>query len=109
MKYQRHDLKQEQRNEGSLHLYVFLQVEDCVKSLCEVLGLSSVCDLYRRHMADLLQWLCDSQRCWTTHSVHKNLLHIVALQSGECKRQRNEHDSTVKLLRSDPHPQGSEM
>ncbi|KAL7861160.1 hypothetical protein AOLI_G00175090 [Acnodon oligacanthus] len=58
------------------------RVEECVRCMCEVLGFSSVCDLYRLHMADLLQWLSDSQRCWTAHSVHSNLLDIIALQSG---------------------------
>ncbi|KAL6475991.1 hypothetical protein MHYP_G00144900 [Metynnis hypsauchen] len=58
------------------------RVEECVRCMCEVLGFNSVCDLYRLHMADLLQWLSDSQRCWTAHSVHSNLLDIIALQSG---------------------------
>uniref|UniRef100_A0A8B9J8C4 TOG domain-containing protein n=1 Tax=Astyanax mexicanus TaxID=7994 RepID=A0A8B9J8C4_ASTMX len=58
--------------------------EECVRCLCTVLGLSDVSDLYRQHMADLLHWLSDSQHCWTAHSVHKNLLNIIALQSGVC-------------------------
>ncbi|KAG9263943.1 dynein assembly factor 5, axonemal [Astyanax mexicanus] len=58
------------------------RAEECVRCLCTVLGLSDVSDLYRQHMADLLQWLSDSQHCWTAHSVHKNLLNIIALQSG---------------------------
>ncbi|XP_066498127.1 dynein axonemal assembly factor 5-like [Hoplias malabaricus] len=58
------------------------RTEDCVSRVCLVLGLSRVCDLYRQHMADLLQWLSDSQHCWTSHSAHKHLLDVIALQSG---------------------------
>ncbi|XP_072549719.1 dynein axonemal assembly factor 5-like [Salminus brasiliensis] len=58
------------------------KVEECVRCVCLVLGLGGLSDLYRRHMTDLLQWLSDSQHCWTAHSVHKNLLDIIALQSG---------------------------
>ncbi|KAI4878326.1 hypothetical protein NFI96_024324, partial [Prochilodus magdalenae] len=58
------------------------RVEECMKCLCGLLGFSGVCDLYRLHMAELLQWLSDSQHCWTAHSVHKHLLDVIALQSG---------------------------
>jgi len=55
-----------------------------MRSLCEAQGLSGVCELYRQHMADLLQWLSDSHHTWTSYSIQKTQLEIVAMQSGEC-------------------------
>uniref|UniRef100_A0A8C1EMS0 Dynein axonemal assembly factor 5 n=1 Tax=Cyprinus carpio carpio TaxID=630221 RepID=A0A8C1EMS0_CYPCA len=58
------------------------QAEESVRCLCEAQGLSGACELYRQHMADLLQWLSDSHHNWTSHSIQKTQLEIIAMQSG---------------------------
>ncbi|ROL51129.1 Dynein assembly factor 5, axonemal [Anabarilius grahami] len=58
------------------------KAEESLRSLCEAQGLSGACDLYRQHMADLLQWLSDSHHTWTSYSVQKTQLEIIAMQSG---------------------------
>uniref|UniRef100_A0A8C1VW80 Dynein axonemal assembly factor 5 n=1 Tax=Cyprinus carpio TaxID=7962 RepID=A0A8C1VW80_CYPCA len=58
------------------------QAEESVRCLCEAQGLSGACELYRQHMADLLQWLSDSHHTWTSHSIQKTQLEIIAMQSG---------------------------
>ncbi|XP_051572225.1 dynein axonemal assembly factor 5-like [Myxocyprinus asiaticus] len=58
------------------------KAEECVRCLCEAQALSGVCELYRQHMADLLQWLSDSQHTWTSYSIQKTQLEIIAVQSG---------------------------
>lgn len=60
------------------------QAEESVRCLCEAQGLSGACELYRQHMADLLQWLCDSHHTWTSYSIQKTQLEIITVQSGEC-------------------------
>lgn len=66
----------------SLSLVFSLQAEKCILCLCQVLSLSSVHELYRQHMAQLLQWLLESQTSWSTYSIQKTQLEIIALQSG---------------------------
>ncbi|XP_056608778.1 dynein axonemal assembly factor 5 [Triplophysa dalaica] len=63
---------QEQHNEA----------EELMRRLCEVQSLPGMCELYRRHMNDLLLWLFDSHHAWTGHSVQKTQLEIIAVQSG---------------------------
>ncbi|XP_052409309.1 dynein axonemal assembly factor 5 [Carassius gibelio] len=58
------------------------KAEECVRCLCEAQGLSGACELYRQHMADLLQWLSDSHHTWTSYSIQKTQLEIIAVQSG---------------------------
>ncbi|KAK7175263.1 hypothetical protein R3I93_002230 [Phoxinus phoxinus] len=58
------------------------KAEESVRSLCEAQGLSEACELYRQHMADLLQWLSDSHHTWTSYSIQKTQLEIIAMQSG---------------------------
>ncbi|CAM4339129.1 unnamed protein product [Leuciscus chuanchicus] len=58
------------------------KAEESVRSLCEAQGLSGACELYRQHMADLLQWLSDSHHTWTSYSIQKTQLEIIAMQSG---------------------------
>ncbi|MCI4385290.1 hypothetical protein PGIGA_G00048680 [Pangasianodon gigas] len=63
-------------------LFSLLQAEECVLRLCQVLSLSSVHELYRQHMPQLLQWLLESPNSWSTYSIQKTQLEIIALQSG---------------------------
>ncbi|XP_059416461.1 dynein axonemal assembly factor 5-like [Carassius carassius] len=58
------------------------KAEESVRCLCEAQGLGGVCELYRQHMADLLQWLSDSHHTWTSYSIQKTQLEIIAMQSG---------------------------
>ncbi|XDV12491.1 hypothetical protein PO909_001155 [Leuciscus waleckii] len=58
------------------------KAEESVRSLSEAQGLSGACELYRQHMADLLQWLSDSHHTWTSYSIQKTQLEIIAMQSG---------------------------
>ncbi|RXN35484.1 dynein assembly factor axonemal [Labeo rohita] len=58
------------------------KAEESVRCLCEAQGLSGACELYRQHMADLLQWLCDSHHTWTSYSIQKTQLEIITVQSG---------------------------
>lgn len=75
-----HDIAQFQ----NVGLSVFVsQAEELMRRLCEVQSLSGVCELYRRHMTDLMQWLFDSHHAWTGHSIQKTQLEIIAVQSGE--------------------------
>ncbi|XP_058270319.1 dynein axonemal assembly factor 5-like [Hemibagrus wyckioides] len=65
----------------STELQIHTKAEECVLCLCQVLSLS-VHELYRQHMAQLLQWLMESPKSWSTYSVKKTQLEIIALQSG---------------------------
>uniref|UniRef100_A0A8C1HUQ8 Dynein axonemal assembly factor 5 n=1 Tax=Cyprinus carpio carpio TaxID=630221 RepID=A0A8C1HUQ8_CYPCA len=58
------------------------KAEESVRCLCEAQGLSGACELYRQHMTDLLQWLSDSHHTWTSYSIQKTQLEIIAMQSG---------------------------
>uniref|UniRef100_A0A672RML2 Dynein assembly factor 5, axonemal-like n=1 Tax=Sinocyclocheilus grahami TaxID=75366 RepID=A0A672RML2_SINGR len=58
------------------------QAEASVRCLCEAQGLSGACELYRQHMADLLQWLSDSHHTWTSYSIQKTQLEVIVGQSG---------------------------
>ncbi|XP_065109082.1 dynein axonemal assembly factor 5 [Paramisgurnus dabryanus] len=55
---------------------------ELVRCLCEIQSLTGVYELYRRHMADLLQWLFESHHTWTSYSIQKTQLEIIAVQSG---------------------------
>ncbi|XP_017311966.1 dynein axonemal assembly factor 5 isoform X2 [Ictalurus punctatus] len=61
---------------------IHTKAEECVLTLSLVLGLSNVHELYRQHMAQLLQWLLESQNSWSTHSIQKTQLEIITFQSG---------------------------
>ncbi|XP_060757414.1 dynein axonemal assembly factor 5-like isoform X3 [Neoarius graeffei] len=61
---------------------ILTKAEKCVLCLCQVQSLSSVHELYRQHMAQLLQWLGESQTSWFAYSIQKTQLEIIALQSG---------------------------
>ncbi|KAF5896969.1 dynein assembly factor 5, axonemal-like, partial [Clarias magur] len=58
------------------------KAEECVLCLCNVQSLSIVHELYRQHMAQLLQWLLESQNYWSSYSIQKTQLEIIVLQSG---------------------------
>nr|XP_021327043.1 dynein assembly factor 5, axonemal-like isoform X2 [Danio rerio] len=58
------------------------KAEKLLRSVCAAQALSGVCDLYRQHMAALLQWLSDSHQTWTSFSIQKTQLEIIAMQSG---------------------------
>ncbi|KAF7698269.1 dynein axonemal assembly factor 5-like [Silurus meridionalis] len=62
--------------------HIHTKAEECVLRLCHVLNLNSVHELYRQHMDKLLQWLLESQNSWSTYSIQKTQLEIIALQSG---------------------------
>ncbi|XP_057202919.1 dynein axonemal assembly factor 5 isoform X2 [Triplophysa rosa] len=66
----------------SSHQEQHSEAEELMRRLCEVQSLPGVCELYRRHMTDLLLWLFDSHHAWTGHSVQKTQLEIIAVQSG---------------------------
>uniref|UniRef100_A0A671MPT5 Dynein assembly factor 5, axonemal-like n=1 Tax=Sinocyclocheilus anshuiensis TaxID=1608454 RepID=A0A671MPT5_9TELE len=57
------------------------QQEQCSK-LYTLDTTSLTCELYRQHMADLLQWLSDSHHTWTSYSIQKTQLEIITRQSG---------------------------
>ncbi|XP_060748119.1 dynein axonemal assembly factor 5-like [Tachysurus vachellii] len=57
------------------------KAEDCVLCLCQVQSLR-VHELYRQHMAQLLQWLMESPESWSTYSIKNTQLEIIAFQSG---------------------------
>ncbi|XP_076838307.1 dynein axonemal assembly factor 5 [Brachyhypopomus gauderio] len=58
------------------------KAEECVACLSRVLGLGSVFELYRQHMAQLLQWLLESLHSCSAYSIQKTQLDIIACQSG---------------------------
>ena len=55
----------------------------CVRSLCEVQGVSAVCEVYRRHMAALLEWLSHTHHSWTGGSLQRTQLEVALVRSGE--------------------------
>ncbi|XP_030646767.1 dynein assembly factor 5, axonemal [Chanos chanos] len=57
-------------------------VEVCVRGVCSVQSLAGVTELYRKHMAELLQWLSDTQSSWTTYSIQKTQLEVIIVHSG---------------------------
>ncbi|XP_035389658.1 dynein assembly factor 5, axonemal [Electrophorus electricus] len=58
------------------------KAEECVTCVYRVLGLSSVYELYRQHMAHLLQWLSESLHSCSAYSIQKTQLETIAFQSG---------------------------
>ncbi|KAJ7989332.1 hypothetical protein DPEC_G00303440 [Dallia pectoralis] len=58
------------------------QVEQSVLCLCRVQGQAAVTDLYRQHMAQLLQWLSAFHQTWTSYSAQRLQLQVIATQSG---------------------------
>ncbi|XP_068606399.1 dynein axonemal assembly factor 5-like [Brachionichthys hirsutus] len=55
---------------------------ESVQLLCQVQGLGSVAELYRRHMGQLLGWLSASVNDWTSYSPQRLQLHVIVTQSG---------------------------
>ncbi|KAG7242901.1 hypothetical protein INR49_018156 [Caranx melampygus] len=53
-----------------------------MQCLCKVQGIDSVMELYRQHMAQLLDWLSASVNTWSSYSPQRLQLHIVVIQSG---------------------------
>lgn len=60
-----------------------LQAVESVQLLSKVQGLDSAVELYRRHMAQLLEWLSGSVNTWSSYSPQRLQLHIIVIQSGE--------------------------
>ncbi|XP_031420649.1 dynein axonemal assembly factor 5 isoform X2 [Clupea harengus] len=58
------------------------RVEVCVRSLCEVQGVSAVCEVYRRHMSALLEWLSHTHHSWTGGSLQRTQLEVALVRSG---------------------------
>ncbi|KAL0993430.1 hypothetical protein UPYG_G00107790 [Umbra pygmaea] len=58
------------------------KAERCLLSVCRVQGLATVPDLYRQHMAQLLQWLSGSHQTWTNYSPQRLQLQVIVTQSG---------------------------
>ncbi|KAK1799180.1 hypothetical protein P4O66_007427 [Electrophorus voltai] len=83
------------------------KAEECVTCVYRVLGLSSVYELYRQHMAHLLQWLSESLHSCSAYSIQKTQLETIAFQSGVCftvvlskSTYRNDHESLETCSRS---------
>uniref|UniRef100_A0A3P8W8T4 Dynein axonemal assembly factor 5 n=1 Tax=Cynoglossus semilaevis TaxID=244447 RepID=A0A3P8W8T4_CYNSE len=55
---------------------------DSIHCLCKVQGLDSVTDIYRQHMAQLLDWLSASVNTWSCCSLPRLQLHVIVVQSG---------------------------
>ncbi|XP_061701103.1 dynein axonemal assembly factor 5 [Syngnathoides biaculeatus] len=55
---------------------------ESMQLLREVQGLGSIPELYRRHMAQLLDWLAVSVRSWSIYSTERLHFHIIMVQSG---------------------------
>ncbi|XP_056263167.1 dynein axonemal assembly factor 5 [Pseudoliparis swirei] len=55
---------------------------ESVQLLSKVQGLDSAVELYRRHMAQLLEWLSGSVNTWSSYSPQRLQLHIIVIQSG---------------------------
>ncbi|XP_058510583.1 dynein axonemal assembly factor 5-like [Solea solea] len=58
------------------------KASESVRCLCKVQDLESVMDLYRQHMAQLLDWLSASVNTWSSYSPQRLQLHVVVTQSG---------------------------
>ncbi|XP_063074437.1 dynein axonemal assembly factor 5-like [Engraulis encrasicolus] len=58
------------------------RVEECMCGVCEVEGVCEVCEVYRRHMPALLDWLAVTQHSWTGYSLQRTQLEVLALRSG---------------------------
>ncbi|XP_037647643.1 dynein assembly factor 5, axonemal-like isoform X1 [Sebastes umbrosus] len=58
------------------------QAVESVQFLCKVQGLDSAMELYRQHMAQLLDWLSASVNTWSSYSPQRLQLHIIVIQSG---------------------------
>ena len=72
------------------------QAVESVQFLCKVQGLDSAMELYRQHMAQLLDWLSASVNTWSSYSPQRLQLHIIVIQSGE-KWSLNVHKTLPKL------------
>lgn len=59
------------------------QAQHSIRSLCQAQALSSPVELYRWHMAALLDALSHSQPSWTRHSTQRLQLEVITMQSGE--------------------------
>lgn len=55
---------------------------ETTQHLCKVQGLDSALELYRQHMAQLLDWLSASVNTWSSYSPQRLQLHIIVTQSG---------------------------
>ncbi|TNN68891.1 Dynein assembly factor 5, axonemal [Liparis tanakae] len=55
---------------------------ESVQLLGQVQGLDSAVELYRRHMAQLLEWLSGSVNTWSSYSPQRLQLHVIVMQSG---------------------------
>ncbi|XP_053706872.1 dynein axonemal assembly factor 5-like isoform X1 [Synchiropus splendidus] len=55
---------------------------ESVRLLCKVQGLPSLMELYRQHMAQLLDWLYASINSWSSYTPQRLQLHIIMVQSG---------------------------
>ncbi|CAL8304585.1 unnamed protein product [Merluccius merluccius] len=58
------------------------KARESVQRLCQVQGLGDVSELYRQHMARLLDWLLASAKDWSGCSPQRLQLQIIAVQSG---------------------------
>nr|XP_023666379.1 dynein assembly factor 5, axonemal isoform X1 [Paramormyrops kingsleyae] len=58
------------------------EAQHSIRSLCQAQALSSPVELYRRHMAALLDGLSRSQPSWTRHSPQRLQLEVITMQSG---------------------------
>nr|XP_061805725.1 dynein axonemal assembly factor 5-like [Nerophis lumbriciformis] len=66
----------------STEAHVNQKALESVQRLFQVQGLGSVTELYRQHMAQLLDWLSASVNTWSSYSPHRLQLHIIVVQSG---------------------------
>ncbi|TRY97316.1 hypothetical protein DNTS_020600 [Danionella cerebrum] len=58
------------------------KAEESLRALCSALGLSEETEVYRRHMTEMLQWLSESHHTWSSFSIQKTQLEIIAVHSG---------------------------
>uniref|UniRef100_A0A667X0P6 Dynein axonemal assembly factor 5 n=1 Tax=Myripristis murdjan TaxID=586833 RepID=A0A667X0P6_9TELE len=75
---------------------------ESMRCLCKVQGLDSVMVLYRQHMGQLLDWLSASVNTWSSYSLQRLQLHVIAVQSGPVLGEFV--SQLMPLLRSCLHP-----
>ncbi|XP_036409022.1 dynein assembly factor 5, axonemal-like [Megalops cyprinoides] len=58
------------------------KVQQTLMALCAVQSLGGVLELYHQHMPQLMDWLSHTQLSWTSYSVQRLQLEVIAVQSG---------------------------